>query len=723
MMENRNNDAKIFGENLYKGAVVDSAASSYEMNVTQSLITSGTFTAPHLFWPVPGVGIPGDMKVNSDSWSERILSDNKEEYLRLIDRENLLQKFKNGIHSMAIEYMVNDIDGNPVWLHQSIHLSQDPHNGDVLALIVIVDKTEEKLTAVQNERRMLVIEGLTAEYETVCWVDLTHDNYEVYRLSGKLSKAFGDVLKPSFEESIHLLADRVVYAADRERFLEHLSIKTLQKVLEQKQETSFTFRGGVMGEPLYYRAKLVPIHDGLGELTRILIGFANIQEERANDGRRQLVLETALEQARQASAAKNTFLSRMSHDIRTPMNAIIGLSEIAEAHPDDPEKVEDCLKKIRFAGIHLLELIDNVLDMSRIESGRSVFREEACSIRELIRSVTELFQPSLRRKKQTLTLNAEKDVADMLILDKVRMTQLISNLLSNAVKYTPDEGQIRIDIHNRKNAPEGYQGILLHVIDNGIGMSNEFQNHVFEPFEREQNSDVISQNGTGLGTSICKGIVEAMGGTISVWSSEGTGTVFTISLDLKIADHESAGRNKADSGRASILARGTVFGLSEKELLMRETGQKEKTASDVKPKGNYFDRPLQLLLVEDNELNREITTELLKSKGYLVESAENGRQALAMIMQRERYYYDAVLMDIQMPEMDGYETTRAIRLIEKPEDRKLPIIALTANVYSESIQRAKEAGMNACISKPVETGALAELLNEVLDSSQKGEEA
>ena len=434
---------------------------------------------------------------------------------------------------------------------------------------------------------------------------------------------------------------------------------------------------------------------------QLLLGFANIEEERTEELRKRKLLEDALEQARHAADAKSAFLSNMSHDIRTPMNAIIGFANIASNHLDDPAKVGECLDKIVVSSNHLLQLINNVLDMSRIESGRLVLEESWVNIRDIVHEVTDFMKPEILAREHEYEFRVAESIPDYVLCDRLRVTQLLLNILSNAVKYTPKQGRIRLSVAEGIGAPLGYFALEFVISDTGIGMSRDFQSRLFEPFERENNSTVSKVMGSGLGMSICKGIVDSMGGSMTVDSQQGRGSVITVNLAMKYrTDEEETEKIIAeeadDNGKQTVTSRSALF------YEAADTGKmKEKNK-------------IRILVVEDNELNREIAKELLEDIGYLVETAEDGESAVLMIRRSDGDYYDAVLMDIQMPGIDGYEAARNIRRMFDWEHAQIPIIAMTANAFEEDMERARSAGMNAYIAKPVEPEAVKQILEQVL---------
>ena len=400
------------------------------------------------------------------------------------------------------------------------------------------------------------------------------------------------------------------------------------------------------------------------------------QEYRKSLEQKNIALQLAVQRETKANLAKREFLFNMSHDIRTPMNAIIGFTALAQTHIDDRGQVEDYLKKISVSSQHLLSLINDVLDMSRIESGKVTLEAKPVHLPELVHELRDIIQAVVSKKDLSLTLDTVGVENEDVIADPLRLEQILINVLANAVKFTPDGGQIGLWIVQKDTAPAGYADFEFHIKDNGIGMSEEFQKHIFEQFARERTSTVSKIQGTGLGMAITKSLVDMMGGRITVKSEQGKGSEFTISLRFPIGE--------AKTGQTPPAAKASAF-----------TGKK-------------------LLVVEDNELNLEIASTLLKEAGFEVDTAENGKIAVEKVEAASAGRYDLILMDIQMPEMDGYEATRRIRALPDAKKAALPIVAMTANAFEDDRKNALHAGMNGHIAKPLDIQKLFQVLSELL---------
>ncbi|NSL05635.1 hybrid sensor histidine kinase/response regulator [Blautia glucerasea] len=392
------------------------------------------------------------------------------------------------------------------------------------------------------------------------------------------------------------------------------------------------------------------------------------------------VATEALQTAENANKAKTDFLSNMSHDIRTPMNAIIGITSLIRHDAGNKAKVIEYADKIDISSQHLLGIINDVLDMSKIEAGKTVFKYSDFSILDFVQELDTMFHSQIYEKKQTLTIIKENIQHEWVNGDQVHLMQIFSNLLSNAIKYTQEGGKIQLLVEECETNSSVYAKYRFLVRDNGIGMSADFKNKIFDAFTRAENSVTNKIQGTGLGMAITRNLVEAMGGTIDVESELGQGSCFEVLMDLKIAED-----------RTVALA------------VQEETDEQD---------GNIL-QGMRFLCAEDNELNAEILTELLKIEGAECTICENGEEVLKAFEQSAPGDYDMILMDVQMPVMNGYEATKAIRRSSHELAKKIPIIAMTANAFSEDIQHSLSAGMNAHVSKPVEMTVLEKTIRSI----------
>jgi len=417
------------------------------------------------------------------------------------------------------------------------------------------------------------------------------------------------------------------------------------------------------------------------QMTLILGAIAIFFNVYAHLQKREKKIVSEKIKAEENSKAKTTFLSNMSHDIRTPMNAIMGYVNLSKKEDITLPEMKECMNKIEDSSKHLLELINDILEMSRIENGRIELAKEDADIVHLTNSVKDLFVTQMQEKKITFIVDCI-DIKDRVVmLDKSHYNRMLLNLISNAYKFTPEGGEVNVSVKQKGVAHNGQADYEIRVSDSGIGMSREFAEKVFEAFERERTSTVSGIQGTGLGMAITKNIVDLMGGRINVITAPGEGTIFVINVSLPLGDLHKAYKEA-------------------------EGGSSGESVIDFRTK--------RVLLTEDIEVNREIAARLLKRQGFMVDTAENGQEAVDKVKESMPGYYDLVLMDIQMPVMNGYDATKAIRQLDEERGRKTPIIAMTANAFSEDVQHAHDAGMDAHIAKPIDPRTMMDTITEVL---------
>ena len=409
-----------------------------------------------------------------------------------------------------------------------------------------------------------------------------------------------------------------------------------------------------------------------------------VMSDRTADRKMNQALSEAVRAAEAANRAKSTFLSNMSHDIRTPMNAIIGFTTLAVSNIDDQKRVRDYLGKILSSGSHLLSLINDILDMSRIESGKIHLEETEVSLSDVLHDLKTIISGQINAKQLEFYIDAMEVTNEDVYCDKTRLNQVLLNLLSNAVKFTPAGGTVSVRLKQFPGTVKGIELYEIRVKDNGIGMSPEFVEKIFSPFERERTSTVSRTQGTGLGMAITKNIVDMMGGTIEVQTEQGKGTEFIVRLPFRLQSEKH-----------------------HTEKIAELEGLKALVVDDD---FNTCDRCI--LLVEDNELNSEITVEILNEYGYMVDTAGNGAQAVEKVKNSKPGNYDLVLMDVQMPVMNGYEATRQIRALNDPALAGITIIAMTANAFDEDKKKALECGMDGFLTKPI-------VIEELIGTIQK----
>ncbi|MDE7251426.1 MAG: response regulator [Acetatifactor sp.] len=599
---------------------------------------------------------------------------------RLLERIRTLKKVGD---SVSLEYSVRHKDGEILHVMANIKLFEE--NGELFYQHFLLDCTAQKLQEKENERRQMeLVQALSIDFNLVCFVDLDTGMGIPIRNEGKDTiSIFNEEI--SLEESMERYIQKCVYEEDKEMLREAVSLRTLRKEMTEKNLFSVNYRKEKDGEITYFQMKAV--RAGVGDEnggSGIVLGFRSVDGEIRKEMEQNSLLEAALSQANRASQAKSVFLSNMSHDIRTPMNAIVGFTNLAITHSDHKEQVEEYLKKIQTSGNHLLSLINDILDMSHIESGKIQLEEKPCSLPEIVHGLRNILQADIHAKQLELQIDMVDVLDEDIYCDKLRLNQVLLNLLSNSVKYTGAGGVVSMRITEKPGAPTGYASYEFSIKDTGMGMSSEFLEHIFEPFERERNSTISGIQGTGLGMAITKNIVDMMNGSIEVKSEQGVGTEFTLSFTFRLYSES-------------------------RELLQSDgTGKQGNSKEEVKLRRG------RILLVEDVELNQEIAVAILENAGFTTEVAQNGRNAVDMVRQSEPGYYQLVLMDVQMPVMNGYEATQEIRNLENRELASIPIIAMTANAFVEDKQMALKCGMNGHIAKPIDISNLFETLDSVL---------
>lgn len=532
------------------------------------------------------------------------------------------------------------------------------------------------------ERTNETVRVLGNSYYALYRVDYGADTYEMIKGSDYVrerippSGPYGDLLRTAGE----------VIEPDAYRdFLESFSSENIRKLVSRRVRN---FGGDFLrrfGNEMRWVSVRILFDESLAP-EEVVLCFQEVEEEKQRELRQRRLLEDALEIARKNEVSKQSFFSNMSHDMRTPLNAIIGLSDLAAGHVEDPEKEREYLKKINFSSRQLLGLINDILDMSRMEQGKLVLNSKEFDLKQCMEECVGSFRFQAEAARKTLTL--QMDVRDAQVMgDPFRIGQVMNNLLSNAVKFTREGDSIRVTVTQMEAAPGQLCKYRLVIADTGIGMSKEYLPHLFEPYSREMRFGERQAVGTGLGMPITQSIVTQMNGEIHVESAPGEGTTFTIILPFAIAHKQAQAAEAADGGEEAFSLEGR-----------------------------------RILLAEDNEVNMEITTELLQMNGVAVTQAWNGAEAVERFREAEAFAFDAILMDMQMPVMDGCEAARRIRALRRPDARKVPIVAVTANAFAEDIAATSAAGMDAHVSKPIDFAHLVKVLRECIGSGGAAQE-
>lgn len=718
---------------------------------------------------------------------------------------NAIKQLNEVGNSVNIEYRVLHRDGKILHILGNIKLLEE--NGELFYQRFLLDVTAQKLREKKNDRQQKeLIQALSIDFNLVCYFDLDTYYGKVIRVLDRQSNQYDSLIPDqeelSLKQSMTDYINDYVYEEDKERLYNVFFTDMLREELKEKGIYHLIYRAYRDGIMSYYEMKAVCAGAWDNDNHGIVLGFRNVDEEVRKEMEQKNLLEEALLRANKANNAKSIFLSNMSHDIRTPMNAIVGFTSLALAHMDEKVKVEEYLKKIKSSSDHLLNLINDVLDMSYIESGKIDIEEKQCHLPNLINELHNIVQADILAKNLELQIDINV-VNEDIYCDQLRLNQVLLNLLSNAIKYTEDGGKIWIIVKERPSLSEGCGNYQFFIKDNGIGMSEEFVEHIFEPFEREENTTMSGIQGTGLGMTITKNIVDMMDGNIQVKSKQGIGTEVEVIFNFHISTNEEVPViSNLENYRVLIidedldscknisyllqqLRMRSDYSISSEEALQLvhqavndhdqyriyiintqlSNGKYSELIQKIKEENNNIDthiilvdhdeddslstqvdafchKPISLselshclqyiinksndkddamqfykeriLLVEDNELNREIAITILSDAGFDVETAYNGQIALEMLKASQPGYYKLVLMDIQMPVMNGHEATKAIRQLENKALASIPVIAMTANAFEEDKREALKCGMNGYIVKPISVDKLLSTLNEIL---------
>ncbi|MCI8924982.1 MAG: response regulator [Lachnospiraceae bacterium] len=751
------------------------------------------------------------------------------------DRRELAESISRDAVIEALEFQ-NDIrfeshvlrGGSPEWEHVNIICLERKEGRASKILFIRQNVTELKKKEMQIQAEMSLANRKERQYR----IAIASSAFSTFEFNLTKDLIENDVVRIIDGQQVSLLEraglkapckasecferwKKFVLDESKKEFSQVVNIDYLKERYEQGDaEVDVDYWGmEAGGEQMCVRQSFVMTQDNDTDDIMVMVVSKEITEQVKKQREQTQALQDALLQAQHANKAKSTFLSNMSHDIRTPMNAIIGFTTIAVSHIDNKDQVRECLQKVLSSSNHLLSLINDILDMSRIESGRVQIKEQECNISEIMHNLVNIIQPQVKAKQLELFIDTFEVVNEDVIADALKLNQVFINLLSNAVKYTPAGGTVTFRIMQKTTFRHGYGDYIFTIKDNGIGMSPEFVEHIFEPFERETTVTQSGIQGTGLGMAITKNIIEMMSGTIKVESEMGKGSTFTVELSLKLQDVEKNAEQIKELHGLRALVVDDDFNICDsvskmlKQLGMRaewttsgreaayrakiayeegdsyhtyiidwqmpetsgiETARKIRNAvgeeapiiiltaydwtdieEDARAAGvtAFCAKPLfmsdlksallaandligseekkaawtladftgkRVLLVEDIELNREIAEVILLEAGFEVETAPDGTDAVEMVKKSDEYYYDAILMDVQMPIMDGYEATRTIRAMRREDVKTLPIIAMTANALEEDKEAALKNGMNAHIAKPLDMDVFIGVLSQFL---------
>lgn len=606
-----------------------------------------------------------------------LMKDSCPNYMDLLSNESLMRTLKERDSFEWHFQIVPDENGISNLEARAVFLYEDLNHFKIIMGFRPIDEVIKRERVLELQRE--IIEGLGKEYFSVLLLELDSGQIFSYREVGENGKRIADFCRKYGNQWCELLpayADEIVTDESRENFLDQLSLDAL--CLNQ-DDFSMTYEFKTGDRILYHQTRIAYVYKK--DRSRVaVIGTRNIDDLIKKERMQEAKLKEAYIVAEEANKAKTDFLNNMSHDIRTPMNVILGYNELMKQYLTDPILV-DYQNKIEQSGKLLLSIINNVLDMARIESGKMVVEERAEQIGLVVEEIESVFESSAQEKNIVFTTSVDVDHTHVL-WDGFKVREILMNLVGNAFKYTPDGGHIAIDVKELDCARSGYVRIQTQIKDTGIGMSEDYLPTLFDSFSREYNTTIGKVSGTGLGMAIVKNLVDMMDGEICVKSKLGEGTCFTLTFEHKIADADSIEWNQE------------LDVLDEKSILEGK----------------------RVLLVEDNELNAEIAMAILEQSGLILDRVEDGLACVNRLSEVDADLYDLILMDIQMPNMNGYEATRRIRQFENVKKASIPILAMTANAFEEDKKMAMEAGMNGHISKPIDVNVLE---NQIINIFKK----
>ena len=748
-------------------------------------------------------------------YSRLVYEEDRQKFLEDVDLDKIVQNTENKLmYSVPFRRVFED--GIRYYRLEFVKMELPDGKTGIVAGFKDVDDLTRKDQRIQHSLalRAAVIEALTASYDSVWLInDVITEHFELYRIDKVMAHmlpANAAVKLERFSQALEFYS-RLVFEEDREEFLRAVKTENIVKNTEYKRIYSIPFRRVFEEGIRYYRLEFAKLEMPDGK-TGIVAGFKDVDDEVRKDQQIQQTLREAIDAANASNKAKSEFLSSMSHDIRTPMNGIIGMTTIAANNLDDRERVADCLRKIKGSSDHLLSLINEVLDMNKIESGKVELVEEDFNLAELIDQMLVMTRPQMQAHGHSFRVNIVNVEHEHVVGDSTRIQQIFVNIMGNAIKYTPDGGKISLSVKESPTKVPDFGHYQFIFEDNGYGMTEEFLKHIFEPFSRANDKQTAGIQGTGLGMAITRNIVQMMGGDISVESIYGEGSKFTVNIYLKlqgedkidygafadlrvlVADDDPVccestceilndmGMNSewVLSGKAAVDRTKTrkeqgrdffaviidwklpdqngieitrkirelvgkevpivivsAYDWTDVELEAREAGANafiskplfrtklaklfQGLVSNQSDDGDY-DEPLKtleemdlhgfkVLLAEDQEINAEIATDFLEMTGLEVDWAKDGVQAVGKMATAPDNYYAMIFMDIQMPNMNGIEATKAIRAMDRVYTKEVPIVAMTANAFTDDVINCKQAGMNEHITKPIDIEVLAQVLD------------
>lgn len=754
-----------------------------------------------------------------------VYSDDIPEYMQFTSREVILAKLAAGKDKLSVRYRRKCGDEFR-WVRMTLCKSAEYTEEKKLLILYVEDIQEDMESArkiEQQQQRLVeqgrIMESLVDMYFTCLYVDAKDNSYRRIYVVPEFEKYVAE--KGNMWDVVMAYTSQLVIPDEMDDFQKKFSMDYICEMLKKQNSYDYEYWAKMNGKSICCRICAILVdraEDGTPH--HIIVAMQNVTPQAESAAQTNALLRDAFSAAVAASSAKSEFVSRMSHDIRTPLNGIIGMTAIAGAHLDERERIAECLTKITGASKHLLSLINDILDLSKIESGKVSLSEEEFNLPEMLDNLLGMLRASVEERHHKLNIYIEGITHENVIGDKLHLQRVFLNLISNAIKYTPDGGEISLTFREVSSGSLNLGQYQFICEDNGYGMSEEFLQKLFEPFERADDERVSNIQGTGLGMTITRNIVNMMGGDILVESKVGQGTKFTVTFKMKLQEaidgtveellnlsvlvvdndqsicesacltlaqlgmkgdyalsgeaaiekvrqaherqddyfaclidwqmpgmdglettrriNEAVGSNVpviiisaydwddiedearkagADSFISKPLFRSRLY---EAFTEIPKAGEEKRMESQLEEFHRVDYSAKRVLLVEDNDLNREIAVEIISSTGASVESAENGKVAVNLFQNSEIGYYDMIFMDVRMPVMDGYEATRAIRSLSREDAGAIPIVALTANAFVEDIAKAKQAGMNLHMSKPIELEKLFEVMKKCLGEKKSG---
>lgn len=663
IQEEKNAQQHYQAELAYNTSIENQSIASIRVNLTENMVEKVSGNIEKLGIVADGSTLESVLQKHTDFLPDKA---EKADFVKRFSRKALLKSFENGETLIVSDHRAIQRSGKAAWVRISVNMLRNPDSNNVMAIVLMHNIEKLKLDEAVMKK---VIE---TEYDYIAYIDVATKNFVIYSENSHASDLPVSDGK-DIDEAFHSMSERYVIPAEIADYREKNLLAHLVEMLDKQPEYIVYF------QTVEFRHKKLAFRYLDREKTQIMLTRRDVTNTVETEEKMNQQLHAALKQARAANEAKNRFLANMSHDLRTPMNAILGLTELSLDLTDNDELLDN-LTKIKMSGKYLLSILNDILDMNKIESRKLVLSPEPYAYMDFINNITNIIKPLCDEKNITLEMNPLEDGPTVLV-DKTKFEQVFFNVFSNAVKYTPVGGHIE---HYTEiiRTDDKITSFACHIIDNGCGMSEEFLQHAFEPFSREVQSGYSGVQGTGLGLSIAKSIIETMGGRIEVKSKLGKGTEVIIYSQFKLAAAVSPDE------------------------------QKKMVFDETKLDG------LRVLLVEDHPLNQTVAKKLLERKNMSVTVANNGKIGVDEFAASPIKYYDVILMDVRMPVMDGLTAAKAIRALDRADAKTIPIIAMTANAYAEDRKASLAAGMNAHLAKPIEPEQLYKAILSVLDREE-----